>query len=372
VFKFGFNEIGTDTIADFNKSQGDKIDLSGMLQGSGITSANVANFLSLSQSGSTTDAVLNIDPAGTANFTNPQQTIIFTGAWVAGNLQGVTATELHNQRVIYAGLDVSGNANATPLVLDLNGDGVRTTSVAKGVWFDVAANGQPALTGWADSHDGLLALDLNGDGQINNGAELFGSGTETANGKAHDGYAALAQYDLNSDGVIDTQDTVFANLQVWVDGNLDGLTQAGELHSLASLGIASMGLQSLAGTQVDNGNTLGLTSSWTGADGLQHAMADVFFASTSLQDLVQQATAKVDLDADPAANVQNVHLADVLATDQKLMVIKAGTNDVVNIDPTGWSNADTTTTVDNHTYVLWNNGAAHLLIDQNALLHQVL
>jgi len=263
-------------------------------------------------------------------------------------------------------------SNPTPLVLDLNGDGVRTTSVAKGVWFDVAANGQPALTGWADSTDGLLVLDLNGDGQINNGTELFGNGTDTANGKARDGYAALAQHDLNSDAVIDSQDAVFANLQVWVDGNVDGLTQAGELHSLASLGIVSMGLQAQIGTQVDNGNTLGLTSNWTGADGQQHAMADVFFASTSLQDLVQQATAKLDLDADPAANVQNVHLADVLATDQKLMVIKTGSNDVVNLDLSGWSNSGTTTAADSHTYALWNNGAAHLLIDQNAQVHQVL
>jgi len=70
--------------------------------------------------------------------------------------------------------------------------------------------------------------------------------------------------------------------------------------------------------------------------------------------------------------VKDVHVAEVLATDEKLKVIKTGTNDVVNIDQTGWSNSGTTTTVDNHTYALWNNGAAHMLIDQHALLHQVL
>jgi hypothetical protein len=82
--------------------------------------------------------------------------------------------------------------------------------------------------------------------------------------------------------------------------------------------------------------------------------------------------AKLDLDADPAANVQNVHLADVLATDQKLMVINTGTNDVVNLDLSGWSNSGTSTASGNHTYALWNNGAAHLLIDQNASVYQVL
>ncbi len=44
-----------------------------------------------------------------------------------------------------------------------------------------------------------------------------------------------------------------------------------------------------------------------------------------------------------------------------------------NLDLNGWSNSGTTTTAaDNHTYALWNNGAAHLLIDQHAAVYQVL
>jgi hypothetical protein len=81
---------------------------------------------------------------------------------------------------------------------------------------------------------------------------------------------------------------------------------------------------------------------------------------------------KVDLDTDPAANVKNVYLSDVLGLDSQVMVIKAGANDVVNIDQTGWTHSDATTTVENHTYALWNNGNAHLLIDQNAQVHQVI
>ena len=307
------------------------------------------------------------DPTGSGNFTNPQQTVVLTGAWVAGNLLGVTATTLYNERVILANA-----ANQTPLVLDLNGDGVHTTALQQGVVFDLAAKGQPMLSAWTDGQDGLLALDLNGDGKINDGAELFGNGTDVGNGKASDGYAALAQYDLNADGVIDAKDAVFDKLQVWVDANIDAVTDAGELHALASLGIASLNLQATPGAQVDKGNTLGLTSNWTGTDGAQHDMADVWFGSLSLDTLVQQATHKVDLDADAAANTQNVRAAEVSAMDQKLLVVKAAANDVVHLDATGWSNSGTTTTVDNHTYVLWNHGAAHVLIDHNAQVHQVL
>jgi hypothetical protein len=281
AFKFEFNVVGTDTITDFNKAQGDKLDLTGLLTGSTMSLSNIASFLSLSQVGSSTDAVLKIDPTGLDNFSTPQETIVLTGAWVAGNLLGVTATDLYTERVI-----LGVEANPTPLVLDLNGDGVHTTAVQQGVVFDVAAKGQVQLTAWTDGQDGLLALDLNGDGKINDGKELFGSGTATSEGKATDGYAALAQYDLNADGVIDAKDAVFDKLQVWVDGNIDAVTDTGELHSLASLGIASLNLQAVAGTQVDNGNTLGLTSNWTGTDGTQHAMADVWFSSTSLAHLL--------------------------------------------------------------------------------------
>jgi hypothetical protein len=42
--------------------------------------------------------------------------------------------------------------------------------------------------------------------------------------------------------------------------------------------VASIDLHATAGTTVDHGNTLGLESSWTGTDGTQHAVADVWFA----------------------------------------------------------------------------------------------
>lgn len=46
------------------------------------------------------------------------------------------------------------------------------------------------------SDDGLLAIDLNGDGIINDGSELFGSSTAMPDGSiARLGFEALAQYD---------------------------------------------------------------------------------------------------------------------------------------------------------------------------------
>jgi hypothetical protein len=202
---------------------------------------------------------------------------------------------------------------------------VRTTDVAHGVLFDVNATGTPVQTGWSDGKDGLLVLDLNQDGQIHNGSELFGSGTELfTGGKAQDGYVALRQYDLNADGVINAHDAVFKDLKLWVDANIDGLTDAGELRSLAELGVASLNLDAITGTQVDKGNTLGLVSNWTDAKGQVHDMADVWFSTATLEDLVRQATGEHMLDSAP--------------------------------------DTGTAVTVDSRSYGLWNHATAHLMV----------
>ncbi|MDZ7814228.1 MAG: hypothetical protein U5L74_14500 [Ideonella sp.] len=166
-----------------------------------------------------------------------------------------------------------------PLVLDLDGNGVQTVGVDHGVRFDLKATGDTPTVGWTDGRDGLLVLDRNGNGRIDDGAELFGEGTTLANGlKAPDGFTALAEADDNGDGVINAQDAVFGQLQVWVDANIDGVTQAGELKGLAELGVVEFNLKATTGTEVQNGNLLGLLSDYTTADGQRHDLVDVWFA----------------------------------------------------------------------------------------------
>jgi len=145
--------------------------------------------------------------------------------------------------------------------------------------FDLLANGQPVQTGWVGAGDGLLVMDLNQDGSINDGSELFGTSTVLADGsKAVDGYQALAQLDTNQDGVISSADAQFARLGVWVDGNADAQTGAGEVKTLAELNIAQLSLSALVTTDFNNGNLVGLTSSYQTTDGVTHTAADVWFA----------------------------------------------------------------------------------------------
>jgi hypothetical protein len=121
----------------------------------------------------------------------------------------------------------------TPLILDLDGDGVETIGLSDGAYFDHGGDGFAEQTGWAGSDDGLLVYDLNGNGRIETGSELFGSNTLLANGnKAINGFSALAELDSNHDGKIDANDTAFAHLRVWKDVDGDGYTFDGELHTL--------------------------------------------------------------------------------------------------------------------------------------------
>ena len=141
------------------------------------------------------------------------------------------------------GLASSAVHYVDPLVVDLDGDGFELTSVTGGVYFDVNNSGLSEKTQWVSADDGLLAVDLNGDGFINDGSELFGTSTVMSGGAlAQSGFEALSQYDLNNDGVIDENDDVYSKLLIWQDLNGNGISEADELKSLEEWGIKSISL----------------------------------------------------------------------------------------------------------------------------------
>ncbi len=161
----------------------------------------------------------------------------------------------------------------------VNGDGIATTAVTNGTHFDHDANGFAEATGWVNAQDGILVLDRNANGTIDSGRELFGSETLLANGqKAANGYVALAELDSNLDGQINNQDAAYTALNIWKDANGDGISQAGELLTLADAGVLSIATGSIAVNQLDaNGNTIKQTGTFTKADGTTGNSADIWF-----------------------------------------------------------------------------------------------
>lgn len=93
-----------------------------------------------------------------------------------------------------------------PLMINLDTN-VGTVSDQK-FFFDIDSDGSEEEISFAGKGSGFLALDQNGDGKINDGSELFGTG-------ALDGFKDLAKYDEDGNGWIDENDSVFRRLKVW-------------------------------------------------------------------------------------------------------------------------------------------------------------
>ncbi len=162
-----------------------------------------------------------------------------------------------------------------PLILDLDGDGIETVASTDGAYFDHDGNGFAERTGWVSADDGLLVRDINGDGIINDGGELFGDQTILQNGQtAADSFQALADLDGNADGKIDANDAAFSQLRIWQDVDGNGYSTADELKTLAELGISALNTghtdtdipDGLGNTQVQAG-TFDKTDSATGQMG---------------------------------------------------------------------------------------------------------
>ena len=221
--------------------------------------------------------IVALSTAHIAALTTAQVVALETSDIAAMSMTQVAAFESADLAVM-SGTQLNALISVSPIVLDLNGDGIRTLAAEQGVQFDLAGTGMSHQVGWVSAQDGLLVRDINQDGQINDGRELFGTATQLASGqRAGDGYNALRDLDSDHDGRLTAADAHFAELKVWVDGNSDGVAQAGELLGLADLGIVSMDLGAQRGTEVDNGNLVALTSTYETADGSVHEMADVWF-----------------------------------------------------------------------------------------------
>lgn len=95
--------------------------------------------------------------------------------------------------------------------------------------FDLDADGRVDTMPFVGQGSGFLVLDRNGNGQIDDGRELFGA-------LSGDGFGDLTQLDDDRNGWIDEADAVFQRLQVW------RMSDAGQtlLSSLASEDVGAL------------------------------------------------------------------------------------------------------------------------------------
>lgn len=149
----------------------------------------------------------------------------------------------------------------SPIIIDLDGDGLDLTGPAEGVDFTLVPN-QLRRWGWPRSgRDAFLVRDDNGNGVVDDGTEMFGNLSPQTPSSEPNGFRALRWYDVperggNSDGVLNAEDAAWSTLMVWSDADHDGVS-IGELAPIDSTGIIGFDVVNVIGPirRVDeNGN----------------------------------------------------------------------------------------------------------------------
>ena len=172
----------------------------------------------------------------------------------------------------------------SPLILDLNNDGVKTIGIEDGVYFDHGGDRFAEKSGWVDPNDALLVVDKNKNGIIDDGSELFGNNSILSNdSKAANGFVALAEFDSNRDGVVNQKDGRWSELKLWQDRNGDGKIDDGELLTLEEAGVSGLNVRYVNQSHKDeNGNDHRQVGSFIRDDGSVGTMTDVWFARDSI------------------------------------------------------------------------------------------
>ncbi|MBF0445050.1 MAG: hypothetical protein HQL68_05630, partial [Magnetococcales bacterium] len=336
IFVFELNDAGatdTDTIWDFNmNSETDKLKLT--QNGEVVETTTLTSLISAqTTSGSSRSIVFADSNAGT------QVTIV-----VYNIARDLTSS------------DFCATGASDPLVLDLNGNGVELTSyTASPVMFDVNADGTPEQTGWVGGGDGLLVLDSNKNGTIDDMSEViseyFTTGAQTS-------LAALATLDLNHDGQIDSNDAAFEQLNVWVDKNSDGISTPQELQTLSQTGITSLGLTlDNSSAVIMNDNMINGYADVVHSDGHHGTMAEVQFS---------YAIPGSD-SADLVADIEEIRLDDLISMDfsqDSLFAVFIGSYD----DGLSWQGVgseDNFTLLENESSILGSlsGGKSHIVQD---------
>ncbi|MBP0634945.1 tandem-95 repeat protein [Cupriavidus sp. AcVe19-6a] len=164
--------------------------------------------------------------------------------------------------------------------------GVGTGRIGKNVDLD----GYIEQTDWVQANQGILSIDVNGDGIIGQ-SEILTNDPDAAAANARN---SLQWLDINHDGKLDASDPAFAALGIWLDVNRNGQTDDGEFASLLDKGIACLDFTSQPPVlHAADGTVVNVTE--------QHLTADV------RGDYYQAAFADTDGNGDPDAFAGMLH-----------------------------------------------------------------
>jgi hypothetical protein len=186
------------------------------------------------------------------------------------------------QVLVKVGVVVTNNDSVAPVVLDLNRDGDLSYSQTL---MDVNNDGQLDQTAWAAAQDGVLVWDKYLDGAVHDNSQ-FAFAQYAGFADATDLQGLAAAFDSNADGLFSNLDALYSQFAVWQDLDQDGMSDEGEVRSLADWGIAAINLVSdgvvqapAVGVQEAGRSTAQM------ADGSEMVVADAAFAYQTVPQL---------------------------------------------------------------------------------------
>jgi Ca2+-binding RTX toxin-like protein len=132
----------------------------------------------------------------------------------------------------------------SPIILDLDGQGIVTTSADQGhARFDMDGDGIADRTSWIGRNEGFLFLDRDGNDTLSGVGEMsFVNDVPYASSDL----VGLRAFDSNGDGSLSETDADFARFKVWQDRNGDGRVGTNEVLTLTQAGVVSLNLTAVA------------------------------------------------------------------------------------------------------------------------------
>ena len=260
--------------------------------------------------------------------------------------------------------------------------------------MDANSDGQPDHSAWVAATDGVLVWDQHHDGRVHDHTQYTFAQYDTtaaAQGRTATDLSGLAAaFDTNHDGVFDALDAQFAEFAVWQDANQNGVSDAGEVRSLADWGIEAIDLLSdgVARSPATGVHEAGRSSATTTDGSL--LVGDVAFEFTALTTVTPTSVSQgqINLASDTSANLLPLTLQDLLALPTEplfdanntsllsgtplqsalhQLMVTGDSNDAVKIDPTLLTDTHTVVRHNDHSYQVYTVDSAQtqLLIDHN-------
>ncbi|MEI8703370.1 beta strand repeat-containing protein [Mesorhizobium sp. ISC15] len=211
------------------------------------------------------------------------------------------------------------------MLLDLSGNGLSINPLSSSSQFlDLDGDGYQHRTAWAGAGTGVLVLDADGDGKISRSSEfVFTEWDPTATGDLE---ALKSVFDTNHNGLLDSGDDRWSEFKVMVDG---------QLVSLASLGIASIGLTPTgSGQSFTDGSAITGTAQFTRTDGTTGAVGDAMLVSDA-NGYVIKSTTVTNADGSKTTDLAGYGKDGTLAFRNRITVSANGLSTTTQFDDDG-------------------------------------